>query len=1083
VLSTTTGEPTAALRPAAGRLQSGSSGEPAARASAQAECKRALSKGQELQNAGKYREALRYYEKALELGPKAFGKDSEEMGYILLANVVIHSELHQYAQAEPLMLRSLGIVEATSGKDHPDTARRLTCLGELYSAMGEHAKAEAACQRALPILEAKLGKNHLDVADCLVTLATLYTKLGQFAKAEPLCQRDVQIREAKLGKDHINIAASLMNLADLYKETGRYTQAEPLYQRSLHIYETKRGKDHPDVATPLNNLAVLYYRMGQYTEAEPLYQRSLHIYETKLGEDHPNVAGSLTNLVGLYDAMGQYAKAQRLAERALQIREAKLDKDHPEVAQSLLVLGNMHARVGDYTKAEPLYQRSLAILEAKLGKDDLAVAECLNNLALLYVYMRQYDKAQPLYERSLQIDEAKLGKDHPDVAMGLCNLGALHVLATGQYAKAEALYLRGLQIVEAKLGKEHPLVADTLNYLFLLRMAQEKWTEAARLANRQRQIVRGHVRHTLQVLSDHEQLEFLQNKDAVRLHSALSLGLMRRTDPELALASAGWLLNAKAVAQECLSERTRLALASTDPQTGKLASQLSSVRQQLAALTLKMPGQKALLDQVASLTEQEQQLARKLGQLLGQPSRADPWVTVEEVRQALPKDGILIDIARIWVRDFKAKTAESHWKGGRYAAWLIPPAGQGDLLLVDLGDAEKIDSAVDAVRKGLLAAQASDTQKSSILQKGEPDAEKDLRPALAALAQLVLEPLREQIGKRPQWLISPDGALWLVPWAALPLDDKTYVIEKHTVRYLVSGRDLVMRAFEGKGKRDESVLMADPDFDIEPKEAATLTAKLLGKQLLPSNARPLAARDDPLATRSGSAIGRVSRLPGTASEAVAIKPKLQAYADEEPWMYRGKNALEGVFKAFHGPKVVVLSTHGFFLDDQEFKDPGRAGLDGENGRLLTKKGNLPENPLLRCGLLLAGCNESDKAKPGQEDGVLTGLEIVGCDLRGTELVVLSACETGLGQVRNGEGVAGLRQAFQLAGAQTVVASLWQVSDRDTALLMTDFFDGLARGKSKAEALRDAQLTRIKAHRDSNGAAHPFFWAAFTVTGK
>jgi len=322
-----------------------------------------------------------------------------------------------------------------------------------------------------------------------------------------------------------------------------------------------------------------------------------------------------------------------------------------------------------------------------------------------------------------------------------------------------------------------------------------------------------------------------------------------------------------------------------------------------------------------------------------------------------------------------------------------------------------------------------------------------------------------------------------MPWEALPLDDKTYVIEKHTLRYLVSGRDLVTPAAQGKGKRDESVIIADPDFDIDPKEATVLTAKLLGKQRPLSIDETLVAVANPYGTRSASAIGRVDRLPGTAAEAVAVKPKLQAYGGEEPWVYRGKNALEGVFKSFRSPKVVVLSTHGFFLEDQEFKDRDRPGLDNDKKPVLTKDGKLPENPLLRCGLLLAGCHQAAAAKPGQEDGVLTGLEIVGCDLRGTELVVLSACETGLGQVRNGEGVAGLRQAFQLAGAQTVVASLWQVSDRDTALLMSDFFDGLAKGKSKAEALREAQLARIKAHRDRDGAAPPFFWAAFTVTGK
>jgi tetratricopeptide (TPR) repeat protein/CHAT domain-containing protein len=1033
---------------------------------------------------GQYDKAESLFQRSLSIREAKLGKDHTAVAQSLNNLALLCQIKGQYDRAESLYQCSLAILEARLGKDHPDVGQCLGSLGMLYRLKGQYTKAELLLQRSLTILETKLGKDHRTVAYVLNGLATLYQEMGQLTKAEPLYQRSLAIGEARLGKDHPDVAYAVNDLGLQYQAMGQYAKAEPLHQRSLEIREAKLGKDHIAVAQSLESLALLYQRMGQYARAEPLYQRSLAIREARQGKDHPDVAQALNNLAVLYELMGQYPKAEALHQRSLEIREAKLGKDHPAVSQSLNNLGRLYQLTGQYPKAEPLSQRSLAIREAKLGKDHPAVAVTLNDLATLYREQGQYAKAEPLYQRSLAIAEASVGKDHPEIVRPLSGLATLY-RDQGEYAKAEPLYLRSLHILEVKVGKDHPDVAKTVSDLAWLYAAQGDWPQAARTMDGQRRGTRLFADQVLPLLSELEQLRFL-DQQIPRLDAALTLAWSRPGDPYLLDFSATWLLNAKRVAQQALAERVLLERQAADPARQKVVRRLQAVRQERAALALQIAeaGQEAnRLRRLEELAKEQSDLEQELRRAGGEMFPTG-WVELGPVRGALPADAVLIEIGRFRVARFKALDPEKRqpWGPAHYAAWVIPPRAQGDVQLIDLGEADPIDQAITALRKELRLCQSPEKGTNPILRRGAPDAEKQLRPALAEVSRRVLEPLRKHIDGRRQWLLSPDGALWLVPWAALPLDDKTYVIEKHTVRYLVSGRDLVTPGFQGKVQRDASVIMADPDFDVDPKEATAVTAKLLGKQPPADDGRPVAL-DNPQGARSGSAVGRVGRLPGTAAEATAIKPKLQTYTGEEPWVYRGKNALEGVFKSFHSPKVVLLSTHGFFLEDQGFKGDDRGDLDGSKRPLLTKDGKLPENPLLRCGLLLAGCNQAAAAKPGQEDGVLTGLEIVGCDLRGTELVVLSACETGLGQVRNGEGVAGLRQAFQLAGAQTVVASLWQVADRDTALLMSDFFDGLAKGKTKAEALREAQLARIKAHRDRDGAAHPFFWAAFTVTGK
>jgi CHAT domain-containing protein/tetratricopeptide (TPR) repeat protein len=1033
-----------------------------------------LKQGRALQEAGKVDQAIKTFKKALALSKKLYGSGTAVDGFVWRSLGSLYELKGQYVKAQSFFERSLPILEREFGKDHEHVAYTLYLLAKFYTARGEVAKARPLYRRGLGILEAALKKNPSQPsAELCSGLAEFCRATDQDARAELFYKRTIQILEAKHSPNHPDVALYLNSLGTLYAKMEQYALAVPVLQRSLKIREERFGEEDVTVAATLNNLAFAYQKLGQYGRAEPLYQRSLRIREAKLPRDDPEVAQSLNNLGMLYKHMGQYAKAEPLLRRSLRIHERSPGKDNLEVATLLNNLGALYLDQEQFGKALPLFQHSLQIEEARRGPNDVLVASVLSNLGIVYQGLGRPAQAEPCYQRSLKIREAKLGKDHPDVAITLNNLAMLYK-DTGRESKVLPLLERCLEIQTAQFGPNHPQVIRALNNLAVEHFAKEHWDTAGNLFNRARRAVSHHLQFVLPALSEREQLLFLRAHDTLVLHGALSLGLVSPERSGIAKQSANWVLNAKGMVQQTLAEGVLLARDQTDPDLQKVVQELLSIRKRLAALTFTGPfaGKKASYRrELARLAEREQELAKRLAQAGARPARADHWVELDAVRRVLPADAVLIEMFRVVQFNSRAKKGEIQWQTPHYVAWLIPPWGKGTVRVIDLGEAEKIEQRIRAVCQLI-------QNPASIRDLGEPGSEKELRKPLRELARLVLDPLAESAGRFPRWLLSPDASLWLVPWPALPLKKGGYAIEKYNITCLVSGRDLLRRA--PKIEVTRPLVMADPDYDLKPEQARTEVRLLLhGKPLL-GHLRGLG----PVGK-----LPKVQRLPGTAAEARAILPELKKYAQASPRLYTGRKALEGVFKAVRRPRVVVLSTHGFFLADAPVQskassDP-KVVIVKNHGfvREVTKPMGTAQNPLLRCGLLLAGCNNRGGANDSDdEDGVLTGLEIVGTELRGTELVVLSACETGLGEVRNGEGVAGLRQAFQLAGARAVVATLWQIPDRETARLMKDFFTHLADGKGKADALRAAQLAQIKARRARNGAAHPFFWAAFTLTG-
>ena len=509
--------------------------------------------------------------------------------------------------------------------------------------------------------------------------------------------------------------------------------------------------------------------------------------------------------------------------------------------------------------------------------------------------------------------------------------------------------------------------------------------------------------------------------------------------------------------------------------------QLQSVRSQLAQLTINAtdPIERQIQQQqLSELMLSERELLREL-RLAGKVNvgKADDgapdWIESDQIQNALSSGSVLVDIARIEVFDFDADDRTNPWQSARYVAWVTRHTDGTDSTLIDLGDAAAIDASVESTRTKVQNAAAS------IEANGEEQAAADLKSELSELSEKIWQPVERILDDVNEIVLSPDGALWLAPWTSLPLNsdggDEQFLLERYTIRFVVSARELVNESERYEAR--PPVIMANPNFDQKLSDKQK-SIQAIFKKITPP---------DDVTTRGFAAksmIGKVPALPNTGLEAIAIQPNLEKFAAQKASVYKERYALERVAKALQGPQVVTFATHGFFLNAQTIQHNDREQLSADDTQTMatTASGQLVENPLLRCGLLLSGCNDRESVV-GDDDGILTGLEIVTVDFRGTELVVLSACETAVGEVRNGEGVAGLRQAFQLAGAQSVVSTLWQVPDRDSALIMSEFFTNLADGQTRAAALRNAQLARIESRRSRYGAAHPFYWAAWTYTGQ
>jgi CHAT domain-containing protein/Tfp pilus assembly protein PilF len=1050
-----------------------------------------MQQSDKLSEGGKFDAAIEAMTRALGVGERAFGEGHFSVALSLDKLGMLRMKKGDLDGAETLYLRALAIREKLDGPEHPNVASTLSILGTTYLNREKFAQAEAAYRRVLAIREKAHGAEHPDVASALYSLASVYSRRGDYARAEPLLKRALAIQE-KAGPDSFFVALTLNNLAYLYLETGDYEQSESLFKRSLALHEKMFGPEHAYVGTPLNSLAVLYRTKGDYLRAEPMLKRALAIQEKSVGPEHPDTAIALVSLAILYSERGDNERALPLLQRALAIREKAEGAESSTVAATLSTIANIYNLKGDNKQAVELYQRALNIVEKSLGTESTLYANVLSNLAVAYSDERDFARAEPLIKRALAIREKALGPEHPDLAISLSNLAYVY-FAQNEFAREEPLYRRALAITEKAYGPDHPNVGTYLANLSTIYWGRGDTRQALALVTRNANLRERNLALILTTGSEEQKRRYMatlanETDATVSFHARTAPG--DREASELALTT---ILRRKGRVLDAMTDQIGALRRRLNAQDRALLDQLAASRSALARLQLKEVGSTGASERAAERARLETEIERLEGEVSARSAEfrtleSHP-VTLNAVREAIPMGAALVELVLYRPYDPKA-IGKSRFGAPRYVAYVLTKETSAPLW-VELGEAAAIDRDIATWRRALTNA-----------------ASRDVKERGRALDETLMRPVRKLLGaSHRHLLLSPDGALNLIPFGALVDEQNKYLLESYSITYLTSGRDLLRLQLSSES-RQSPVVIANPQFggatttaNATARVTTSAAAGVTGGATTGVTDGASPRMETPNATaqpRRSAEMANVNfaPLPGTKGEATALGALLPGVS-----VLTEARASEAAVKGVSAPSILHIATHGFFLPDQKLDETAATsarGLGLGNAAALTTRG---ENPLLRSGLALAGANERGGDMKAGEDGVLTAYEAAGLDLWGTRLVVLSACETGVGEVQNGDGVYGLRRALVLAGSEAQVMTLWQVSDDATRDLMIEYYRRLQAGVGRGEALRQVQLAMLSGTQKAGGGqnrglgrepsggnpratnwSHPFYWAAFIQSG-
>jgi CHAT domain-containing protein/tetratricopeptide (TPR) repeat protein len=911
------------------------------------------------------------------------------------------------------------------------------------------------------ILRYEINKDHGSPLKKLNSQLAQYLRERKVNEALETGSRAYQYALANCSSSSREYQLTLTNLASAYFLAGNLARAKEFFEQTLALVNSSKDKDD-DISPLVNNgLGLVNLNLGNFTDAEQRLKESIDYFEKRNLYHDPNFGQALGNLAEVYRERGDFQLAIPLYEKAIGVMAISVGKEDSEYARWIHNFGLLYLQNSDYDMAETCFRRALGIREKALPAQHMEIGRSFSALAQIEIQKRQYATARRKVLKSLVIEEKNLGPKNINYAFGLATLSAI-CMYERDFDQAQGLLGKAQSICNEILPPDHTYFETINKNMACVYILKGQYEVAFDIIEKTFEINGINLDKLFSRCSERQQLILLNQLFSTQ---ALLFSVLLKLSELGGFTERAYslVLQRKNTTAESYIEK-RLAVSQMKGEGKSTFDRILDLRMKIARKSLAGPGlaggthHQNLIDKwVLEKDKLEATLAAEFPAVKNLQSLS--YLNGQTIAQALPAGSALIEFVYFQYLNLIDLSVDDPKSSGHYIGFLVLPDGEKKLQLFDLGNAIEIEGGI-AKFIGAIFQEQRDGDFDSY-EAGGTHEWGDL------LGKKLFSPFEPYLQNCQRLYIVPDAKINLLSFAVLKCGN-AYLIDRYEITYLNSGRDIL--SFQTSSKKDQtSVVVANPNFDLnmrESDETRSLPSEndAAGNRELADRAKHLDRITDSTA-RGGP---RFNSLEGTRFEGESVASMINAI------LLSGDDALESRLKACVSPYILHIATHGFFLPFNQDRSIGPSFVDGQEP-IFTKL----ENPLLRAGLALAGANaffENRRLPAEAEDGILTAEDVLGLNLINTEMVVLSACETALGDLSTGEGVFGLRRAFSMAGAKSLIMSHWKVPDLQTKDLMIEFYKNLCSGMSKAAALRRAQLT-IKA-----SFRHPYYWGAFICQG-